>query len=130
MNFLRNINDDLPADFQHVTFPRRILPAPSPSPSLPMPPIGHSCHCYLPSLHLKQRVISRFRFFFLILSSCAITQAVSRRLSTAVGLVRSRLKLCEICCGNGTGAGFPRVFLFPLPILNPQTAPYSLSFLH
>jgi hypothetical protein len=37
---------------------------------------------------------------------------------------------CGICgAQSGTGAGFLRVFRFPLPILIPPTAPYSLIIL-
>jgi hypothetical protein len=56
--------------------------------------------------------------------SCAIAQAVSRQLPSAVAQVRS----CGICAGrSGTGVHFLPVLQFPLPILIPPTAPYSSS---
>jgi hypothetical protein len=46
----------------------------------------------------------------------AIAQTVSRR-------VRTQVRLCGICDGqSGTGAGFLRVLLFPLPILIPHSS--------
>jgi hypothetical protein len=55
-----------------------------------------------------------------------ITQAVSRRLPTAVAQVRTQVRSCGICGGqSGAGAGFLRVLWFPLPILIPPTAPLS-----
>jgi hypothetical protein len=57
-----------------------------------------------------------------------IAQAVSRRLPTAAARVRAQFRSCGICSGqSGTGAGFLRVFLFPLPILILPTAPHSSS---
>jgi hypothetical protein len=51
---------------------------------------------------------------------CAIAQAASRWLPTAVARVRARVRSCGICGGqNGTGAGFVRVLRFPLPIFIP-----------
>jgi hypothetical protein len=52
------------------------------------------------------------------------TSAVSRRLPTAAARVRARSS--GICGGqSGTGAGFIRVFRFPLPFFIPPTAPHS-----
>jgi hypothetical protein len=54
----------------------------------------------------------------------ALAQAVSSRYSTAAARAHG------ICGGlSGTGAGFLRVLRFPLPILIPPTAPYSLIIL-
>jgi hypothetical protein len=50
---------------------------------------------------------------------CAVAQAVSGRLLTAVAQVRVRNKSCGMCGGQrGTGAGSPRVLRFPLPLLH------------
>jgi hypothetical protein len=48
-----------------------------------------------------------------------VTQSVSRWLPTAAARVRVRAA-CGVCSGqSGTGAGFLRVFRFPLPIIPP-----------
>jgi hypothetical protein len=58
----------------------------------------------------------------------AIAQAVSRRLPTAAGRVRARVRSCGICGEqSGTGAGFLRVLRFPLPIFIPPIGPQSPS---
>jgi hypothetical protein len=58
----------------------------------------------------------------------ALAQAVSCRLFTAAARVPAQVRLFGICNGqSGTGAGFLRVFRFPLPILIPSTAPHSSS---
>jgi hypothetical protein len=58
----------------------------------------------------------------------ATAQTVSRRLPTATAMVRAQVMSCGICGGqNGTGAGFLRVFRFPLPIIIPPTVPRSSS---
>jgi hypothetical protein len=58
----------------------------------------------------------------------AIAQAVSRRLPTAAARFLAQVRLCGICGGqSGTGTGFLRVFLFPLTIRIPPTAPHSSS---
>jgi hypothetical protein len=58
----------------------------------------------------------------------AIAQAVSRWLPTAAARVRARVWSSGICGGqNGAGAGFLRVFRFPLPIFIPPIAPQSPS---
>jgi hypothetical protein len=60
-----------------------------------------------------------------------IAQAARRRLTTATALVRPQLSLCGIGGGQSdTGAGFLPVLRFPLPILTPPTAPYSLPPYH
>jgi hypothetical protein len=57
-----------------------------------------------------------------------IVQAVSHRLPRAAARVRSYVRSCGVCGGqSGAGAGFLRVFRFPLPILIPPTAPHSSS---
>jgi hypothetical protein len=58
-----------------------------------------------------------------------IAQAVSRRLPTAAARVPTQVSSCGIYGGqkSGTGAGFLRVFRFPLPIFIPPTAPHSSS---
>jgi hypothetical protein len=59
---------------------------------------------------------------------CAIAQAVSRWLPTAVAQVRARVWSCGICGGqSGAGAGFLRVLQFPLPVFIPPIAPQSPS---
>jgi hypothetical protein len=61
---------------------------------------------------------------------CAIAQAVSRRLPTAVSRVRAQVRSCVICGGqNDPGEGFLLVLRFPLPIFIPLTAAYSLIIL-
>jgi hypothetical protein len=58
-----------------------------------------------------------------------ITQAVNRWLHTAAGQVRTLVKSCGICGGqSGPGTSFLRVLRFPLPILNPPSAPQSPSY--
>jgi hypothetical protein len=60
----------------------------------------------------------------------AIAQAVSRWLPTAAARVRAQVRSCGICGGqSGVGAGFLRVFQFPLPILIPPTSPHSSSII-
>jgi hypothetical protein len=60
----------------------------------------------------------------------AIIQADSRRLLTAAARIRDQVKSCGVCGGaSGTGAGFLRILLFPLPILIPLTAPHSSSLI-
>jgi hypothetical protein len=57
-----------------------------------------------------------------------IAQAVSRWLPTATVHVRVQVRSYVICGGQSdTGAGFPRVLWFPLPILIPPTVPHSSS---
>jgi hypothetical protein len=57
----------------------------------------------------------------------AIAQAVSCRLPKASAHVRSQVRLYEICGGqNGALAGFLLVLQFPMPILIPPIASYSL----
>jgi hypothetical protein len=55
-----------------------------------------------------------------------IAQTISRGLPTRAARVRAQVKSCSICSGqSGVGAGFLRVFRFPLPILIPPSAPHS-----
>jgi hypothetical protein len=57
-----------------------------------------------------------------------VAQAVSRRLPKAAARVRAQVKSCGICGGqSGIGAGFLRVFRFPLPIRIAPIAPQSSS---
>jgi hypothetical protein len=52
--------------------------------------------------------------------------ALSSRLLTAGALVRAQVGACGICGRlSNTGAGFPVIFGFPMPILIPLTAPAS-----
>jgi hypothetical protein len=61
-------------------------------------------------------------------SGHAIAEAVSRWLFTAAARVRAQVRSCGICGGqSGTGAGF--LLRFPLPILNPPSAPHSSSII-
>jgi hypothetical protein len=54
----------------------------------------------------------------------AIAHAICRRLPTARARVRSLIRSCWICGGQGdTGPGFQWVLRFPLPILIPLNAP-------
>jgi hypothetical protein len=57
----------------------------------------------------------------------AIARAVSRWLPTAATRVRFQVKSLGTC--GGTGAGLLRVLRFPLPVLTPSTAVYSLLIL-
>jgi hypothetical protein len=58
----------------------------------------------------------------------SIAQAVCRRLPTSAARVRDQVRSCGICGGqSGTGASFPSVLRFSLPILIPLTAPHSSS---
>jgi hypothetical protein len=64
----------------------------------------------------------------IVIEGRAIAQAVSRRSSTVAAPVRAQVKLCEICDEqSGTGAGFLRVLLFPLPIFILPIVPRSSS---
>jgi hypothetical protein len=75
-------------------------------------------------------LIAAFLFFVKVSLGHAIAQAVTRRPPTVVARVRAQVRTCRISGGqSGTGAGFLRVFRFPLPILIPLTAPYSLSII-
>jgi hypothetical protein len=56
----------------------------------------------------------------------AIAQAVSHRLPTTAARVQAQVMLCGISGGQiGTGTGFLRVLLFPVPILIIPTAPHA-----
>jgi hypothetical protein len=51
---------------------------------------------------------------------------MARRLPTAAARVRAQARSCGICGGQSvTGAGFPRVFRFSVPVLIPPTASKS-----
>jgi hypothetical protein len=58
----------------------------------------------------------------------AIAQTVSRWIPTAAARVRPRVRSSGICGGQSVaGAGFLRVFRFPLPIFIPRNSPSSQS---
>jgi hypothetical protein len=64
----------------------------------------------------------------IIILGRTIAQEVIRWLSTAAARVQAQVWLCGICGGqSGAGAGFLRVFRFPLPNFNPPIAPQSPS---
>jgi hypothetical protein len=64
------------------------------------------------------------------LKSCAIAQAVSRRIPTAAAWVRAQVGSCGNFGGQSvTGTGFLRVLQFLLPILIPPIAPHSSSII-
>jgi hypothetical protein len=59
-------------------------------------------------------------------SGRAIAQETRRRVPTASAWIRSQVKTCGIYRRqSGTGTGFLRILLFPLPILIPPNALYS-----
>jgi hypothetical protein len=59
-------------------------------------------------------------------SGHAVAEAVSRRLPIGVAQVQTQVMSCGTCGGrNGIRVRFLRVFLFPLPIVIPPTAPHS-----
>jgi hypothetical protein len=59
--------------------------------------------------------------------SCAVAQAVSRRLPTAATRVRDRVRSCGVYgLQRGTRAGILRVLQFPLPSI-PPIAPHPSS---
>jgi hypothetical protein len=59
-----------------------------------------------------------------------IAQAVSRQFPTSAGQVRGQVRSSRIYGGqSGTGAGFLRVLLSPLPILIPPTVPHLSSMI-
>jgi hypothetical protein len=61
---------------------------------------------------------------------CVIAQVVSLWLPTVVAQVLAQVMSCGVCDGqSGTGAGFFQVLRFPLPILNPLTAPHLSSII-
>jgi hypothetical protein len=58
----------------------------------------------------------------------AVAEAVSHWLLTAATRVRAWACSSVICSGqSGAGAGFHRVFRFPLPVCIPPTSPSSQS---
>jgi hypothetical protein len=61
----------------------------------------------------------------------AIAQADSRQPPTTAARVQSHISSCGICGGqSGTEVRFLWVLQFPLPILIPPIAPYSLTTYH
>jgi hypothetical protein len=59
----------------------------------------------------------------------AVAQSASRRFPTTVAGVRVRVRSCSICGRQShTGAGFLRIFRFPLPNI-PPTAPHSSTYI-
>jgi hypothetical protein len=69
-----------------------------------------------------------FQKFVMAYNGRAIAQAVSRLLPIATARFRARFRSCGICGGqSGTGAGFLRVVLFPLPIFIPLFALQPLT---
>lgn len=64
----------------------------------------------------------------LVACGCAVRQAVSRRLPTAVSQVQARVKLCGICGGHsGFGAEFSGYFGFPCRSFIPSIVLQTLS---
>jgi hypothetical protein len=60
------------------------------------------------------------------LRSKADSHAVSRRLPITAARVRAQIRSCGICGGqSGTGAGFLRILILPLPVLLLSTASHS-----
>jgi hypothetical protein len=71
---------------------------------------------YIPLIHTANRKHE----------GCAIVQAVSRRLLTAVARARAQVKSCGICGGqSGIGVGIPQVLRVSPTILIPLTAQHS-----
>jgi hypothetical protein len=65
------------------------------------------------------QVVERFLDYLMPSLGCEVAQAVRRWLPTTAARVRVRAA-CGVCGGqSGTGAGFLRVLLFPLPIIPP-----------
>jgi hypothetical protein len=61
------------------------------------------------------------------INSSRPAQVVYRRLLNALAaLLRSPVRLCGTCGGQSTGAGFLRVFQFPLSVRIPSAATYLL----